>query len=410
MLRLALKSLANRRSTALLVLVSLALSTALLLGVERVRVQAKDSFANTIHGADLIVGARTGPISLLLYSVFRIGDATNNIRWTSYKEIAALPEVGWTIPLSLGDSHRGFRVLGTSDAYFEHYRHGDARRLAVAQGRPFTGDAEAVVGATVARDLGYALGQSIILAHGVGDVSFADHTDHPFRVVGILAPTGTPVDRTVHVSLAGIDAMHANFIGGMSVRGLRIRRSEPANITAFIVGLRSKSAIFAVQREVNEFKGEPLLAILPGLTLQQLWDVIALGENALRVVALLVLLVSLVTMTTALLTSLQERRREMAILRALGARPRHVFLLVLGESLLLTTIAALLGLATLQLATIWTATILETTYGLSLSAWPIAKGEWQLLGLLFVGALVAGAVPAFTAYRRSVADGMSIRL
>jgi putative ABC transport system permease protein len=244
----------------------------------------------------------------------------------------------------------------------------------------------------------------------MGEVSFSDHTDHPFRVVGILAPTGTPVDRTVHVSLAGIDAMHANFFGGMSVRGLRIHRSEPANITAFIVGLHSRSAIFAVQREVNEFKGEPLLAILPGLTLQQLWDIIALGENALRVVALLVLLVSLVTMTTALLTSLQERRREMAILRALGARPRHVFLLVLGESMLLATIAALLGLATLQLATVWAAGLLEAQYGLALSAWPIAAGEWRLLGLLFVGALVAGAVPAFTAYRRSVADGMSIRL
>ncbi len=410
MLKLALKSLANRRATALLVLASLVLSTALMLGVERVREQARDSFASTIHGADLIVGARTGPISLLLYSVFRIGDATNNIRWKSHQAIAALPDVAWTIPLSLGDSHRGFRVLGTTHAYFEHYRYGDARTLTLAEGRRFEGNADAVLGASVARELGYTLGQSIVLSHGMGEVSFSDHTDHPFRVVGILAPTGTPVDRTVHVSLAGIDAMHANFFGGMSVRGLRIHRSEPANITAFIVGLHSRSAIFAVQREVNEFKGEPLLAILPGLTLQQLWDIIALGENALRVVALLVLLVSLVTMTTALLTSLQERRREMAILRALGARPRHVFLLVLGESMLLATIAALLGLATLQLATVWAAGLLEAQYGLALSAWPIAAGEWRLLGLLFVGALVAGAVPAFTAYRRSVADGMSIRL
>ncbi len=347
--------------------------------------------------------------NLPLHSVFRIGDATNNIRWKSLQASAALPDVAWTIPLSLGDSHRGFRVLGTTHAYFEHYRFGDARCLDLARGRRFEGDADAALGASVARELSYTLGQSIVLSHGMGEVSFSDHADHPFRVVGILAPMGTPVDRTVHVSLAGIDAMHANFLGGMSVRGLRIHRSEPANITAFIVGLHSRSAIFAVQREVAGFKGEPLLAIVPGLTLQQLWCIFALGENALRIVALLVLLVSLVTMTTVLQTSLQERRREKAILRALGARPRNVFLLVLGERMLLATIAALLGLATLQLPTVWTTGLLETTYGLSLSAWPVAAGEWCVLGLPFVGTLVAGPIPAFTAYRRSVADGMSIR-
>ncbi len=141
--------------------------------------------------------------------MFRIGNATNNIRWDSYRALAQRPEVAWTIPLSLGDSHRGFRVLGTTPEYFEHFRFGRDRRLELAQGRLFEDSHDAVLGADVAAKRGYQSGDSIVIAHGAGDVSFSLHDDHPFRVVGVLARTGTPVDRTVHVTLEGMDAVHA---------------------------------------------------------------------------------------------------------------------------------------------------------------------------------------------------------
>lgn len=438
MLRLALHSLRNRRATAALVVLAIALSAALLVGVERLRVQAHDSFTNTLYGTDLVVGARTGPISLLLYSVFRIGDATSNIRWETYEAIAARPDVAWAVPLSLGDSHRGFRVLGTSRSYFEHYRHGANEPLRLRSGRLFGADArgasEAVLGSAVATRLGYAVGARIVLAHGMGEVSFAKHADHPFTVVGILAPTGTPVDQTVHVDVHGIEAMHAHgHAGGAPVatmqglRALLARRAhehehehahaheheahaDPATLSAVLVGLHSRAETLAVQRQLNEFTGEPLLAILPGLTLQQLWDIVGVAENALRVIAGFVLLVSLTVMTAALLTSLNERRREMAILRALGARPRHVFALILGESLLLTTIGALLGLLLLQLATLALAPHLEAEYGILLRAGIPTAGEWALLAATLASGLVAGLVPAWLAYRHSVADGMRVRL
>src|SRR3989344_4399316 len=122
--RLAMASLANRRFTAILTAFAIALSVCLLLAVERVRVEARNSFASTISGTDLIVGARSGSVNLLLYSVFRIGNATNNIRWDSYEHFAANPQVKWAIPISLGDSHRGYRVMGTNESYFEHYQYG----------------------------------------------------------------------------------------------------------------------------------------------------------------------------------------------------------------------------------------------------------------------------------------------
>ncbi len=416
-LSLAAKSLWNRRLTSALVVLSIALSVALLLGVERLRTQTRASFANTLSGTDLIVGARGGPINLLLYSVFRIGDPSNNVSWRGYQTFATHPQVAWTVPLSLGDSHRGFPVLGTTEAYFQHYRYGRAQLLRLAEGREFTDVFDAVLGAAVADRLGYRLGQSIIIAHGVGEVSFAPHDDKPFQVVGILARTGTPVDQTVHVSLEGMEAIHADWVGGAPIPGLRlspeqVRRIDltPKTITAFLVGLHSRTTLFRMQREINTFVGEPLLAILPGLTLQQLWDLMGLAENALLVVSGLVVLVGLIVMLAALLIGLNERRREMAILRAVGARPAHVFALVLGESLALALVGALLGLLLLQGGLLAAAPLLETRLGLAIAAWPPSRHELIFLASVLGCGLLAGLLPAWRAYRYSLADGMTIRI
>lgn len=416
-LTLAAKSLWNRRLTSALVVLAIALSVTLLLGVERLRTQARASFANTLSGTDLIVGARGSPINLLLYSVFRIGDPTNNVNWSSYRTLAADPRVAWTVPLSLGDSHRGFRVLGTDHSYFQHYRYARNRPLRLAEGHEFEDLFDAVLGAEVAERLGYRLGQSIILAHGAGEISFAMHEDKPFRVVGILARTGTPVDQTVHVSLAGIEAIHADWRGGAPLPGFHLSAEQvrqldltPKTITAFLVGLKTKTAIFRVQREINEFTAEPLLAILPGLTLQQLWDLMGLAENALLVVSGLVVLVSFTVMLVALLTSLNERRREMAILRAVGARPSQIFTLVLGESVTLALAGAVCGLLLLQGALWLAGPVLEGRLGLTIAAWPPSSHELMLLVAVLGCGFVAGMIPAWRAYRYSVADGMTIRM
>lgn len=299
--RLAMASLANRRFTATLTAFAIALSVCLLLAVERVRTEARASFASTISGSDLIVGARSGSVNLLLYSVFRIGNATNNIRWDSFEHFASHPKVKWAIPMSLGDSHRGYRVMGTTEAYFQHYQYGRQQHLALADGRAFASDPfEVVLGAEVAQALHYTLGEQLVLAHGVAAVSLVKHDDKPFTVVGILQRTGTPVDRTLHISLGGMEAIHIDWQNGMPARGkgrvsaeqARNMDLKPQAITAFMLGLNSKISTFAVQREINEFRGEPLLAILPGVALQELWSLMGTAEKALFVVSLFVVLTS----------------------------------------------------------------------------------------------------------------------
>ena len=418
LLRLALTSLNNRRFTALLTVFAIALSVCLLLAVERIRTETRASFASTISGSDLIVGARSGSVNLLLYSVFRIGNATNNIRWDSFEHFAAHPRVKWAIPLSLGDSHRGYRVLGTSGTYFEHYQYGRSQTLQFAEGKPFNDLFEVVLGAEVADALNYKIGQQIVLAHGVSTVSLVKHDDKPFTVSGILARTGTPVDRTLHISLAGMEALHVDWQNGMPARGAARLSAEqaremglqPKAITAMLLGLNSKIATFSLQREVNEFRGEPLLAILPGVALQELWSLMGTAEKALFVVSLFVVLTGLIGMLTAILTSLNERRREMAILRSVGARPWHIGSLLILEAFSLAAAGVGLGLALLYAGIAASRGWLRTQYGLDLPMAAPSLYEWQLLGAILAAALLMGVIPALRAYRQSLSDGLSIRL
>lgn len=415
LLPLAARSLWNRRLTAGLTVFAIAVSVALLAGVQKLRTEARASFASTISGTDLVVGARSGPINLLLYSVFRIGDATANVSWQSYQMVSRHPDVAWTIPISLGDSHRGFRVMGTSRAYFEHYRYGGRRALAFAAGDAFADEHDAVLGAEVARRLGYSIGERITIAHGVGEVSFAHHDDDPFVVVGILEPTGTPVDRTVHVSLEAITAIHEGWQGGMPRPGAPPGRDTtadrtPASITAFLVGLESRSAVLQMQRALNDYRGEPLLAIMPGVVLQQLWQLVGVADTALLLVAACVVLAGLVGMLTSLLTTVNERRREMAILRSVGARPVHVFALLVFESGLLALAGVLLGMVMVVGTLAAAGRLLAHRFGLYVELGAPTGYDLAIAAAVVAAGLVAGLLPAWRAYRNSLADGLSIRL
>jgi putative ABC transport system permease protein len=431
-LALAIKSLRNRRLTAALTVLSIAVAVALLLSVEHIREASRESFASSVSGTDLIVGARTSPVNLLLSSVFRIGNATSNVSWDSYRRIAGRPEVSWTIPLSLGDSHRGFRVLGTTQEYFDHYRFGQNRKLELAQGQRFADAHDAVLGADVAEALGYRLGEQIVIAHGSGDVAFILHSDHPFRVVGILARTGTPVDRAIHVSLEGMDAVHSDHSPGddplaAAMRAARVREGQrdhdsdydhvghttgtsKRTITAFLVGLKSRNTALSLQRQVNESRDEPLTAILPGMTLLEVWEILAAGERTLLAISLLVVIMGLAGMLIALLTSLSERRREMAVLRAVGARPWHVFALILGEAAFLTFLGIAFGIAALYLALAVGRAWLEQRFGLFFTlSWP-SVSELGFMMLVAASGILIGLIPAYRIYRLSLADGMTIRI
>lgn len=413
-LRLALASAWNRRYTLTLTLLSVALAVTLLLGVERMRQAARTAFTQSISGTDLIIGARTSPVQLVLYSVFRLGEATQNFSWSSYTAITTNPAVAWSIPLSLGDSHRGFPVLGTNGSYFEHLRYGAEKSLQLQAGRPFADIFEAVIGSEVASRLGYRLGERMTLSHGSGDIMLAEHGDKPFVVTGILAPTGTPVDRTVHISLESIEAIHLDWIAGAPLPGLNIPAEQvskfdlqPKSLTAALIGLKNRAAVFRVQRQVSEFRAEPLLAVLPGVALDELWQVVGMVEQSLLAIGALVVAVGLAGLVATMLASLNERRRELAILRSVGASLPQILGLLALEGTLLTLLGTGLGLLLLSGGSLFFAPLLEAHLGLDLAlAWP-SSVEWSLLMLVVIAGTLSSLIPGIQAYRLALTDGLS---
>ncbi|MFT5364386.1 MAG: putative ABC transport system permease protein [Akkermansiaceae bacterium] len=414
-LRLATGSLLARSLTVGMTILSIALSVALFLGIEKVRTGARASFADTISGTDLIVGARSGSVQLLLYSVFRIGNATNNVTWQSYQDIAARSEVDWIVPISLGDSHRQFRVMGTTNAFFERYKYRGDRALTFAQGHGLNDLYDAVIGADVAQALGYAVGDPIVVSHGLA--SFTQHDDQPFRVAGIVAKTGTPVDRTVIVNLEAIEAIHVDWQGGALAPGqstpvdvIRQMDLTPTAITAAMVGVSSRLDIFGLQRWINEYPQEPLLAVLPGVALQELWQIVGVAETALVAVSGMVVVTALLGMMAMIFSSLNERRREMAIWRAMGASPATILGLMVLEAALMAAIGAALGFALLY-AGLWIAQpMVDAAFGLWLPIDAPSGREFAVLAAVVVAAAVASLVPALRAYRLSLADGMMVRI
>jgi len=404
-IRLATKSLLNRKGSVLLTILAMSVSIFVLLGVEHIRGQSKQSFNNTVSGVDLIVGARTGSLNLLLYSVFRIGSPTNNIAWDTYQSISNNTKVAWAIPISLGDSHQGYRVMGTTTDYFTHFSYGNQRQLSFSQGKPFEKIFDVVLGAQVAKKLNYSLGDEIVLAHGLGKTSFSMHDQNPFKVVGILASTGTPVDQAVHVKLQGLEAIHLDWqqvakksgdAVNQQLQGLNL---QPKSITAFMLGLNSRIATFSVQRDINNYRKEPLTAILPGVALSELWQMMGFLENTLRLISGLILIAALLGLSAMMLASIKEREYEIHLLRVIGAPASFLFLLIELEALLVSLASMAIGSVVLYLSLIIARDPLSTDFGLHIGLNILSLNNMIFLALVAGSTIIAAAIPSFTAYK-----------
>ncbi|MGR3617110.1 MAG: ABC transporter permease [Paracoccaceae bacterium] len=491
MLSLCWKSLLNRRFVASLTVLSIALSVALILGVERLRTEARAGFANSASGVDLIVAARGNDVQILMATVFGVGSTGTGISWESYEMVSEMPGVDWTVPLLMGDSHRGYPVIGTTQAYFDRFRHSGGQSLSFDQGTVFDDPAGAVVGADVARSFGYSPGTVIVNAHGSGEVSFDVHDEAPFTINGVLAPTGTAVDRMVFVSLEGFDALHEDAVaeevdpfvhsgddhaegeghddhaegegkddhadgeshddhddgdghddhadgeshddhaegeghddhdegeghddhdegdGHDAHNDHDDHGHEPGKINAIFAGLKEKSTVLSVQRQIAEYRGDALTAVLPNVALLQLWSITGTAETALRLMAAAVAVAGVLGMLVMLSATLDSRRREFAILRSVGATPGNIFTLILLEAVLLILVGILFGYLILTAVTIVANPILAANFGLHVS-WVLPSfREALLIAVIFCSGLVAGIIPAFRVYRMTLSDGLTMRL
>jgi len=433
LLHIAWASARSRRLTLGLMVMTVALTTALLVSTERLRHDLRTSFSKALSGTDLIVAARSDPVQVMLSVIFHMGRPTQNISRTRVEGLSALPQVEWIVPIALGDSYRGMPVVATSNDYFERIRTGDSRPLVFKAGRAFDSSKpstrhEVVIGATVAQRFNLRITDRITLAHGGGVIQDRSHEDQPFAVVGILQPTGTPIDRTLLISLEAFQALHAGWVAGAAPRPARAESKatgnspaasepepgaptsalpRPRSYSGALVGLRTRSAVFAVQRAIERPHAEPLTAVLPGVALDQLWSLLGHGERILLLMIALVGLTALVGLVATTLTGLEARRRELAILRALGARPQTLFALVLIESSMIALLGIVAGAAVSATLLSVLAGPLHGSLGLVLDGPGWTLDQATLLLVVFCSVLAAGMVPALRAARMSLADGLA---
>lgn len=439
------RSILDRRFSLSLIVLALAAAVALYISVQNIQRMTRVSFENSVSNVDLVVSARSSDIQILLNSVFGIGQTTGLVSAESVADIADLPQVAWHVPVSLGDSHRGFRVIGTNNGMFAHVLK-DSNGAAA-----FDNVLDTIIGADVATALGYAQGDAIVLQHGVGDYGAA-HDDLPFRIHRVLARSGTPFDRAVFIPLEASEAIHRGWRGGqklMSMTPEQVEKSTPAprhdehhdehhkghhdehheghdeehhdeahdkhehahgpsGIDAVFVGLKEKRTLVQVQRRITDYQAEPLTAVIPGVALARIWQIIGFADRGFMAINILIIGLVLLSMVAMTVLSADNRRREMAIFRALGAAPRVLVGLMIGEALLLSLAAVVFGIAFAMGLSAVAHDIMAARFGLTAEASFHLSDAWPAFYLV-PAALIANLVPALRLYRNSINDGIMVR-
>ncbi len=472
-LTLLTRSMMDRRFSLGLIVLALAAAVALYISVQNIQRMTRASFENSVANVDLVVAARSSDIQILLNAVFGIGETNSLMSADSVAAVSKLAPIAWHVPVSLGDSHKGFRVIGTTNDMFKHVLKNSQTDAG------FGGVLEVVIGIDMASTLGYAVGDAIVLQHGVGDYG-AEHDDLPFKIVHVLRRTGTPFDRVAFIPLQASEAIHRGWRGGQRLINLTADQVEkttpaphrkghheddhhegdhhegdhhegdhhegdhhegdhhegdhhegdhhegdhhegdhhesedhnhahgPSGIDAMFIGLKDKRSVVRVQRQIADYHQEALLAVIPGVTLARIWQVIGFADRGFMVINVLIIVLVLLSMVAMTALSADNRRREMAILRALGASPRRLVGLMIGEAVLLAVAAALFGLA--------------IAFGLSSAAYGILAERYGLIAdtrfywtdarvalYLVPAAILANLVPAARLYRNSVSDGIMVK-
>ena len=398
--RLAFKSIQFRLFSTAAIVFSLVISLLLLFSVEKIRKSVEENFTQTISGVDLIVGPRTGSLQLVLYSVFNIGQATNNVSYESYLKYTQHPTVEWTIPYSLGDGHRGYRVVGTNQDFFKFYKYRSKQNIVLQSGQIFNDLQQVVIGQQVAGTLNYKIGDQIVIAHGstTGD-SFEQHDKKPFTVVGVMAATGTALDQSLYISLESMENLHAE--DGETIH-------QPTSITSFFLKTKSRLQILKLQREITTNKPEPMLAVIPGVVLSELWQSLSQIDFVLKLISFLVLVVGLIGMMISFMTSLNERRRELSILRALGANINFMMGLVLIESVIIIIFSLSLSLFFKFILELLLTGLIQNQYGLILSSEFLGFAEYIMMGSVVALGLVLSLLPELIYRYQSLKDGLKV--
>jgi putative ABC transport system permease protein len=447
---LVIKNIAQRKLSIALTALSVALGVALISATLDIKKQVEENFTQTGVGYELILGAKGSPLQLVLNTVYHLGNPTGNLPYSTYQQYKRNPFVSYAIPMGLGDNYKGFRIIGTTDELFSKFNYKPERKLELESGAFFQSDSvyQAVIGFEAAMKTGLKVGDKFIATHGLQE-SFGDvgeqHEHDPMRVVGVLKRTGTPSDKAIYISLRSVWAIHAieeeekqdrdstkktthsdgtphtdgdkhhdhDAHSGHDEHGHDEHGHDEhehavpteGDVTAILV--KTKAPIFALQLYSAVNKAPLAQAAFVVNEIKNLFDIVGNVNWAFLLVTALVIVVALISVGVAIYNSLSERRREIAIMRSLGAHRGKIFSMITLEAAFISFVGALVGIGLSKvLMAVMKSIILEKTgVEVAVSAFSSVDGL-LILGVGIVGALV-GTLPAITAYRTDVAKNLS---
>ena len=396
-LNLIYRSLRQHALSTLVTAGSIALAAGLLLTVWVVKTQSQTVFAATNSGFDAVLGARGSKLQLVLNAIFHLESSPGNIAAADYEALRRNPLVGraikTAIPIAVGDSYHGWRIVGTTEQLFGAVEYAPGRRYAFATGgRNFKlGATEAVVGSYAARKLGWRLGTTFHPQHGVSEGAEHDHQEL-YTVVGILEPTNTPVDRVIWIPLEGLQTMSGH------------NPLAQTEISAVLIQLNAPTAGLMASNVINQSGGKLTFAYPIGTIVAELFNKISWVDKVLTLLAWLVAAVASASVLVSIYNSMSARQRDIAILRALGARRRTVFGAIVGEAAVIGVLGAATGFAVFAVLAAFVASIIQGQTGVVLEPLQWNPVFWwgpaTFVGLCVLG----GLVPAFKAYRVPVAE------
>lgn len=407
---MAWRYLVSRLPVTALTLAGIALGAGLVCSVLALKRESENAFAREAALFDLIVGGKGGSLQLVLSCLYHLDVPSGNIAYREYEKLRLDPRVKWAVPLGLGDNYAGFRIIGTESHYFDLTERNGEPFFTLADGRFFEDRYEVVLGSEVAETTGLKIGDRFVGTHGLVAVAgSAVHGDFPYTVCGILEPTETTQDRAIIGTLDSVweiheteDRLHSAIRGTAS-----LERQQPRETTAILIRLETPGLRLRLANEIRDYTGG--IAAIPLNEVLRLYQgIIAPMQKALLAVAAAVVIVSCLTVLATLLQAGERRRRDLAILRSLGASPREVAVLMFLEGILLCGIGLalgwLLGHGGLALAANW----FRDSSGLVLATWRVGAEEIKALSAIALCCLLASSVPALVAYRRPPLDDLSL--
>ncbi len=415
MLSLLLKSMRSRIIPTSLVTISLMASMVLLLSIERIQQGTEEGFNQSISGVDAIIGPRSSSLELVLYTVFHLGRPTNNITTKTINDVKQRSDISWLVPIALGDSHRGYRVIATEPNYFQHIRYGNNQPLTFSKGAPFTELSEATLGSDVAEKLNYSVGSEIQITHGSIESIGSKHDDFSFTVTGVLNKTGTPIDQAIFLDLKGYELLHLGWKSGKKVFSLEdIDLSSlppdalnPKTVTAAFVGLKSKLTIFNFSKNIREYTEEAISAVIPGIALSELWSIVGLVDKGFQLLSWIIIAISLIAMVTLIIASLDNRKQEMTIYRANGASPKFLAAMVICESLVIGLVAIIGAIILVTAVTYFATSQLNLALGISPSFKWISLDEIKVFGIILLSGVLSSLIPAAMVFRKNLHQALS---